>query len=147
MTSAGDQPCSKRAIEPRQNALDISDAMLLRNCTRLEFAQLGIPAKLNAHSGRNPNGIPGCTRTPSEHTDAGISIVQEVFGFVKRNLSGAKRRKSAASGERGAGKGGRPCPASAHRSPERRKRSELRQLLFRNSVSWRYRRQSLLLRL
>ena len=29
----------------------------------------------------------------------------EVFGFVKENLSGAKRRKSAASGERGAGKG------------------------------------------
>jgi hypothetical protein len=26
-------------------------------------------------------------------------------------------------GERGAGKGGRPCPASAHRSPERDERS------------------------
>jgi len=25
---------------------------------------------------------------PSQHSDAGISIVQEVFGFVKRNLSG-----------------------------------------------------------
>jgi len=31
--------------------------------------------------------------------------VQEVFGFVKKNLSGAQRRKSAASRERGAGKG------------------------------------------
>jgi hypothetical protein len=31
--------------------------------------------------------------------------VQEVFGFVKKNLSGAQRRNSAASGERGAGKG------------------------------------------
>jgi len=31
--------------------------------------------------------------------------VQEVFGFVKRNLSAAQRRKDAASGERGAGKG------------------------------------------
>src|SRR5271168_247180 len=66
---------------------------------------LGIPAKLNAHSGRNPNGMPGCTRTPSERSDAGISIVQEVFGFVKRNLSGAKRRKNTSSSERGAGKG------------------------------------------
>ena len=38
---------------------------------------------------------------------AGIisSIVQEVFGFVKKNLSGAQRRKGAVSGERGAGKG------------------------------------------
>jgi hypothetical protein len=42
-----------------------------------------------------------------------------VFGFVKRNLSGAQRRKDATSGERGAGKGGRPCPASAHSDPER----------------------------
>jgi len=31
--------------------------------------------------------------TPSERSDAGISIVQEVFGFVKRNLSEAQRRK------------------------------------------------------
>ena len=37
----------------------------------------------------------------------------KVFGLVKRNLSGAQRRMSAASGKRGAGKGGRPCPASA----------------------------------
>ena len=40
----------------------------------------------------------------------------KVFGFVKRNLSGAKRRKDAASGERGAGKGGRPCPAQRGRN-------------------------------
>jgi hypothetical protein len=31
--------------------------------------------------------------------------VQEVFGFVKKNLSEAQRRSDAASGERGAGKG------------------------------------------
>jgi hypothetical protein len=31
----------------------------------------------------------------------------KVFGFVKRNLSEAKRRKDAASRERGAGKGAR----------------------------------------
>ena len=76
--------------------------------------------KLNAQSEGNPNGIPGSSRTPSERSDAGTSIVQEVFGFVKRNLSGAQRRKSAASGERGAGKGAAALvPASAHRNPER----------------------------
>jgi hypothetical protein len=47
------------------------------------------PAKPNADSEGKPNGIPGQARTPSEGSDAGISIVQEVFGFVKRNLSGA----------------------------------------------------------
>jgi hypothetical protein len=71
--------------------------------------------------------IPKGTRTAfraegeqsSERSDAGTSIVQEVFGFVKRNLSVAQRRKDAASGERGAGKGGRPCPASAFSDLER----------------------------
>ena len=33
------------------------------------------------------------------------SIAEEVFGFVKRNLSGAERRNNSASGEKGAGKG------------------------------------------
>jgi hypothetical protein len=43
-----------------------------------------------------------------------------VFGFVKRNLSEAERRKDAASGERGAGKGAAALvPASAHGDPER----------------------------
>ena len=42
--------------------------------------------------------------------------MREVFGFVKGNLSGAKRRKRAASGERGAGKGAVALvPASARR--------------------------------
>jgi len=51
--------------------------------------------------------------------------VQEVFGFVKRNLSEAERRKDAASGERGAGKGAAALvPASAHSGPERDERSE-----------------------
>jgi hypothetical protein len=31
-----------------------------------------------------------------ERSDAGISIVQEVFGFVTRNLSEAQRRNDAA---------------------------------------------------
>ncbi len=49
----------------------------------------------------------------------------KVFGFAKRNLSGAQRKKDASSGQRGARKGGRPCPASAHRTPERDQRSDL----------------------
>jgi len=55
----------------------------------------------------------------SERSDAGISIEQEVFGFVKRNLSGAQRRKDAASGERSAGKGAAALvPAQRWRDPE-----------------------------
>jgi len=50
-----------------------------------------------------------------------------VFGFVKRNLSGEKRRKDAASGERGAGKGGRPVPAQRWRDLEREQRSDANQ--------------------
>ncbi len=45
-----------------------------------------------------------------ERSDAGISIVREVFGFVKGNLSGALRRKDGASGERGVGKGKQALP-------------------------------------
>jgi len=44
-----------------------------------------------------------------------------VFGFVKRNLSGAQRRNHAASGERGAGKGAAALvPASALKKLERK---------------------------
>jgi hypothetical protein len=44
----------------------------------------------------------------------------KVFGFVKRNLSGAQRSRDACGGERGAGKGAAALvPASAHRDPER----------------------------
>jgi len=43
-----------------------------------------------------------------------------VFGFFKRNLSGAQRRKNAASGERGAGKGAAALvPASTLKRAER----------------------------
>ena len=42
----------------------------------------------------------------------------KVFGFVKRNLSGAQRRKDAASRVKGCGEGGgSPLPASAHSAP------------------------------
>jgi hypothetical protein len=40
--------------------------------------------------------------------------VQEVFGFVKRKLSEAKRRQGVASGERGAGKGRQPLSPPQH---------------------------------
>ena len=51
--------------------------------------------KPNADSGGKPNGIPGLGRTRLERSDASISIVQEVFRFVNRNLSGAERGKDA----------------------------------------------------
>jgi hypothetical protein len=66
---------------------------------------VGIPAKANADSGRNANAFRAEDEQFSERSGAGISIVREVFAFVKGNLSGAKRRKSTASGEKGAGKG------------------------------------------
>ena len=65
-----------------------------------------IPAKANTDSEGNANGIPGRRRTVSERSDAGISIVQEVFGFVKKNLSGAQWRQ-AAEQEKGCGEKGR----------------------------------------
>jgi len=53
------------------------------------------PAKPNTDSEGNPNGISGWSRTPSERSDGGFSILQEVFGFVKQKLSGAQRTQSA----------------------------------------------------
>ena len=71
--------------------------------------------------------IPEGTRTAfraegeqfSERSDAGTSIVQEVFGFVKKDLSGAQRRKRAASEERGAGKGRHGLSPPQHASTRR----------------------------
>src|SRR5580704_2032704 len=55
---------------------------------------------------------------PSERSDAGMSTVQDVFGFVKRNLTGAQWRMDAASGERGAGeRSGSPGPRPALERP------------------------------
>jgi hypothetical protein len=78
---------------------ETSDANLL-------FYQLRIPAKANPDSEGNANGIPGRRRKVSERRDAGISIVQEVFVFVKKNLSGAQRRTppEAEKGVRGKGR-------------------------------------------
>jgi len=72
--------------------------------------------------------IPKGTRTAfraegeqiSERSDAGNSIVQEVFVFVKRNLSGAQRRQAAAGEERGAGKGRQSCPRLSTQRPGER---------------------------
>jgi hypothetical protein len=76
-----------------------------------------IPAKVNADSEGNANGIPGGRRKISERSDAGNSIVQEVFGFVKKNYPERSGEKRAASGERGAGKGAAALfSASAHRN-------------------------------
>jgi hypothetical protein len=55
--------------------------------------------------------------------------VQEVFGFVKRNVSGAQRRKSAAGEERGAGKGRHGLSPPQHTvAPEREQRSGIKML-------------------
>jgi hypothetical protein len=43
---------------------------------------LGIPEKVNIDSGGKPNGVPERSEQPSERSDAGVMIVQEVFGFV-----------------------------------------------------------------
>ena len=53
----------------------------------------------------------------SERSDAGTSIVQEVFGFVKENLSGAQWRKAAAGEDRAQGKDGGSCPRPSTRRP------------------------------
>ena len=58
-------------------------------------------------------------------SDADSSIVQGVFGLVKENLSEAQRRKDAASGERGAGKGAAALvSAQRWRDPERDQRTD-----------------------
>src|SRR5215831_20032444 len=56
-----------------------------------------------------PKGSRTAFRDDPEHHRSVATLASrlcgKVFGFVKSNLSGAKRRKAAASGERGAGKG------------------------------------------
>jgi len=38
--------------------------------------------KVNIDSGGKPNGVPERSEQQSERSDAGVMIVQEVFGFV-----------------------------------------------------------------
>jgi hypothetical protein len=51
----------------------------------------------------------------SERSDVGTSIVPEAFGFVKKNLSGAQRRKApvAEKGVRGKGRQPFSLPSTA----------------------------------
>jgi hypothetical protein len=65
---------------------------------------LGIPPKVIAHSKGTRSLFRDDPGQPSEQSDAGCLIVEEVIGFVK-SKSEAQRRKDAASEERGAGKG------------------------------------------
>jgi hypothetical protein len=79
---------------------------------------LRIPAKPNANSEGNPNGIPGKTRTPSERSDAGISILQEVFGFVKEKTYPEQSEGRAPLAEKGVrGKGRQPLSPPQHTEP------------------------------
>src|SRR5580704_1410067 len=69
-----------------------------------------------------PEGSRTAFRDNPEHHRSVATLATRLcgkgFGFVKRNLSGAKRRNGAASGERGAGKGAAALvPASAHSGP------------------------------
>jgi hypothetical protein len=54
------------------------------------------------------------TDQASERSDAGTSMLPRLIGIVKWNRSGAKRRMSAASRERGAGKGAQPLSPPQH---------------------------------
>ena len=66
--------------------------------------------------------IPKGTRTAfraegeqsSERSDAGTSIVKQVFGFVKKDLSGAQRKQASTSEEKGAGKGAQSLSPPHH---------------------------------
>jgi len=74
--------------------------------------------KLNADSEGKTNGIPDDPEHHRSVATLATRLCGKVFGFVKENLSGAQRRKSAASGERGAGKGAAALvPASALKKP------------------------------
>jgi hypothetical protein len=77
----------------------------------------------DADSGGKANTIPGRRRTVVGAWRRRHFVAQEVFGFVKENLLGASRRKTAVSGETGTGEKGSPCPGSDHCGPERGKRS------------------------
>ena len=96
-----------------------SGLLVIRPESMPSACSMEIPAKLDARSEESRTAF----RDDPEHHRSVATLATrlcgKVFGFVKRNLSGAQRRMDAASGQRGAGKGGRPCPASAHSSLER----------------------------
>jgi hypothetical protein len=75
---------------------------------------VGIPVKVNADSGASRTAFQSEGEQPSERSDAGVMIVQEVFGFVKRGGPGEMVRSEAQEVRRGLGcrgKGPQPlCP-------------------------------------
>src|SRR5262249_59939045 len=79
------------------------------NCNhRITRRLMGIPVKLNASS----EGSRTAFQDDPEHHRSVATLASRLcgkaFGFVKRNLSGAQRRKDAANGERARGKGRQP---------------------------------------
>jgi hypothetical protein len=81
-----------------------------------------------------------------ERSDAGTSIVQELFGFVKRNLSEARRREKAASGVKCTGAAAL-VPAQLWRDPERDQRTDSQLTgLINTTLLWRFKRAATLLR-
>jgi hypothetical protein len=74
----------KRLLTPELTPDEIFHAAFAALGKKAKNRRLGIPVKLNAHFERKPNGIPGRSRTPSERSDAGMSIDGKVLGFVKR---------------------------------------------------------------
>ena len=85
-------------------------------------ARMGIPGKPNAESGMIPNSDPD---EPEHHRIVATlapSIVPEVFGFGKENLSGAQRRKSAWR-RKGCGERQPLSPPQHAVAPEREERS------------------------
>src|SRR5260370_30254585 len=97
-------------------------AIIAPGITDVDYAN-GEASPLDCGFRRRRTLIPKGTRTAfraegeqcSERSDAGISIVQEVFGFVKENRPersvGTLRKRRKGCGERG----GSPFPRSAHR--------------------------------
>src|SRR5438132_254521 len=86
--------------------------------------------------------IPRGTRTAfraegeqrSERSDAGTSIVQEVFGFVKKNPSGAQRRKRPVAEKGVRGKGRQPFSLPVLQRPRRASARRLSTALFPHRV-------------
>jgi len=56
----------------------------LQRRTRRRSETSAYSGEAEQHSGLKPNSIPGRPEHPSERSDAGLLIVREVFGLVKR---------------------------------------------------------------
>ncbi len=81
-------------------------------------SHLRIPLKAIGHSGGSRSGFREETDQAPERSNAGTPMLTRLIGIVKRNLSGANRRKDGRSEDGGVGQGAAiPCLASAHRGP------------------------------